>query len=118
MILYVVLSRPSASRTPLRPSARRCTVVTLLFFSPPLVLHDPGRGAPLARVVFRDPYRYKQRKELMVAAEGMHTGQFIYCGKKGALRYTARTYGGMQVAAYYTETSLAGLFLLGPTPTA
>ena len=23
------------------------------------IVHDPGRGAPLARVVFRDPYRYK-----------------------------------------------------------
>ncbi len=32
---------------------------------------------------FRDPYRYKKRKELVVAAEGMYTGQFIYCGKKG-----------------------------------
>lgn len=47
------------------------------------IIHDPGRGAPLAKVVFRDPYRYKLRKELFVATEGMHTGQFIYCGKKG-----------------------------------
>lgn len=23
------------------------------------IVHDPGRGAPLARIVFRDPYRYK-----------------------------------------------------------
>jgi large subunit ribosomal protein L8e len=23
------------------------------------IIHDPGRGAPLARVAFRDPYRYK-----------------------------------------------------------
>ena len=29
--------------------------------------------------------RYKIRKELMVAVEGMHTGQFIYCGKKSQL---------------------------------
>ncbi|KAH7967447.1 hypothetical protein HPB49_024870 [Dermacentor silvarum] len=50
------------------------------------ILHDPGRGAPLARVVFRDPYRYKLKKELFLAAEGMHTGQFIYCGKKAALQ--------------------------------
>lgn len=35
---------------------------------------------------FRDPYRYKKRKELLVAAEGMYTGQFIYCGKKGDRR--------------------------------
>lgn len=47
------------------------------------IIHDPGRGAPLAVVHFRDPYRYKKRKELVVAAEGMYTGQFIYCGKKG-----------------------------------
>ena len=44
-----------------------------------------GRGAPLARVVFRDPYRYKLRKELFVATEGMYTGQFVYCGRKAAL---------------------------------
>ena len=37
----------------------------------------------MAKVVFRDPYRYKQRVELFIAAEGMHTGQFLYCGKKG-----------------------------------
>ncbi len=49
------------------------------------IIHDPGRGAPLAKVVFRDPYRYKLRKELFVATEGMYTGQFIYCGKKGQL---------------------------------
>ncbi len=47
------------------------------------IIHDPGRGAPLARVVFRDPYRYKLRKELFVATEGMYTGQFVYCGRKG-----------------------------------
>lgn len=49
------------------------------------LIHDPGRGAPLAKVVFRDPYRYKQRVELFIAAEGMHTGQFLYCGKKGMI---------------------------------
>merc|ERR1712188_191019 len=49
------------------------------------IIHDPGRGAPLARVVFRDPYRFKLQKETMVCAEGMHTGQFIYCGKKAEL---------------------------------
>ncbi len=48
------------------------------------IIHDPGRGAPLAIVHFRDPYRYKIRKETIVAAEGLHTGQFIYCGKKGS----------------------------------
>lgn len=50
------------------------------------IIHDPGRGAPLAVVQFRDPYRYKLRKELIVAAEGVHTGQFIYCGKKANIQ--------------------------------
>jgi len=50
------------------------------------IIHDPGRGAPLAVVVFRDPYRYKLKKELFLAAEGMFTGQFLYCGKKAALQ--------------------------------
>ncbi|CAI7997170.1 60S ribosomal protein L8 [Geodia barretti] len=49
------------------------------------IIHDPGRGAPLARVVFRDPYHYKLRKETFVATEGMYTGQFVYCGKKATL---------------------------------
>lgn len=47
------------------------------------IIHDPGRGAPLAKVAFRDPYRFKKRTELFIAAEGIHTGQFIFCGKKG-----------------------------------
>jgi len=46
------------------------------------IIHDPGRGAPLALVQFRDPYRYKSVKATMIAAEGMYTGQFIYCGRK------------------------------------
>jgi len=49
------------------------------------IIHDPGRGAPLARVVFRDPYKYRLKKELFIAPEGVHTGQFIYCGKKATL---------------------------------
>lgn len=50
------------------------------------IIHDPGRGAPLARVVFRDPYRYRLRQELFVATEGLYTGQFVYCGKKGSCK--------------------------------
>merc|ERR1712086_222391 len=34
------------------------------------IIHDPGRGAPLAIVHFRDPYKYKVRKELFIAAVG------------------------------------------------
>jgi len=49
------------------------------------IVHDAGRGAPLAVIHFRDAYRYKTNKERIVAAEGMYTGQFIYCGKKAKL---------------------------------
>jgi len=47
--------------------------------------HEPGRGAPVCEVVFHDPYRYKLRKENWVAVEGVHTGQFVYCGAKAQL---------------------------------
>ena len=46
------------------------------------IVHDPGRGAPMAKVIFRDPYRFKLRKEYFVAAEGMYSGQHIFCGRK------------------------------------
>ncbi|KAI0982873.1 hypothetical protein GJ496_007400 [Pomphorhynchus laevis] len=49
------------------------------------IVHDPGRGAPLAVVQFRCPFRYKRVKELIVATEGMFTGQYIACGKKAQL---------------------------------
>jgi large subunit ribosomal protein L8e len=49
------------------------------------ILHDPGRGAPLARLTFRDPYRYKTRTEHFIAVEGMYTGQYVYCGNKASL---------------------------------
>jgi len=49
------------------------------------IVHDAGRGAPMCRVHFRNPYRYKLDKEQFVAVEGMYTGQFIYCGAKAQL---------------------------------
>merc|ERR1711963_885868 len=55
------------------------------------IIHDPGRGAPLAVVHFRDPYRYKIRKELFIAAEGMYTGQLEE--KTGDRGRIARTSG-------------------------
>ncbi|KAJ1828308.1 60S ribosomal protein L8, partial [Coemansia sp. RSA 2703] len=33
------------------------------------IIHDPGRGAPLAKVQFRDPYRFKTHTELFIATE-------------------------------------------------
>ncbi|RUP51557.1 60S ribosomal protein L2 [Jimgerdemannia flammicorona] len=49
------------------------------------IIHDPGRGALLAKVVFHDPYRYKLRTQTFITTKGMYTGQFIYAGKKAAL---------------------------------
>lgn len=50
------------------------------FFPPHL-----SSGAPLARVAFRDPYRFKLRVETFIAVEGLSTGQFVYCGKKAVV---------------------------------
>ena len=49
------------------------------------IIHDPGRGAPIAKVQFNNSYKFGKDNELIVAAEGMYTGQFIYAGKKAAL---------------------------------
>jgi len=49
------------------------------------ILHDPGRGAPVAKIQFRNAYRFQRDNELMVCTEGMYEGQFIYCGKKATL---------------------------------
>jgi len=49
------------------------------------IIHDPGRGAPLARVSFRNAYKFKKDKHLFIAVEGSYTGQFLYCGKKAEL---------------------------------
>lgn len=49
------------------------------------IIHDPGRGAPLAVVKFRNAHYYKKQTEQFVCAEGMYNGQFVYCGKKAQL---------------------------------
>ncbi|KAI2794039.1 60S ribosomal protein L2 [Penicillium oxalicum] len=49
------------------------------------IIHDAGRGAPLAKVQFRHPYKFKMINETFIANEGMYTGQFIYAGKNAAL---------------------------------
>jgi len=49
------------------------------------IIHDAGRGAPLAQVVFRHPYKYRLQHETFVATEGMFSGQFVYCGKTAQL---------------------------------
>merc|ERR1712098_833707 len=50
------------------------------------IIHDPGRGAPLGIVNFRDPKKPRINKELMIMTEGLATGQFLYSGKLAPLR--------------------------------
>ncbi|KAH0473568.1 MAG: hypothetical protein KVP17_001880 [Porospora cf. gigantea B] len=50
------------------------------------IMHDPGRGAPLCRVEFRNMNAYGKEKETMVACEGMHTGQIVFHGVKAKLQ--------------------------------
>jgi large subunit ribosomal protein L8e len=47
------------------------------------IMHDPGRGAPVAVVQFKDPYRFQRVQSLVAAPEGLYSGQFIFAGKKG-----------------------------------
>lgn len=49
------------------------------------IVHEPGRGAPLLKMQFRDPYRYKMRTEYFIAAEGIHQHQNIFCGRKAQI---------------------------------
>lgn len=49
------------------------------------ILHDPGRGAPVAVVQFKDAYRFQRVNSLVAAPEGLFTGQFIFAGKKAEL---------------------------------
>ena len=48
------------------------------------IIHDPGRGAPIAKVQFNNAYHFKKDNVQWTATEGTYTGQFIYCGKRGA----------------------------------
>jgi len=38
------------------------------------LVHDPGRGAPLMIVDFKDPYKYKKQQKYFLAPEGAYTG--------------------------------------------
>ena len=62
------------------------------------IIHEPGRGAPLAKVQFQNPYKFRRDNELIVAVEGMYSGQFIYCGKKGAIRVQKKCFLGQDGA--------------------
>ncbi|KAK9155936.1 hypothetical protein Sjap_003416 [Stephania japonica] len=62
------------------------------------IVHDPGRGAPLARVTFRHPFRYKHQKELFIAAEGCTRARAVVCnvehhvGDRGVLARASGDY--------------------------
>ncbi|KAL0294520.1 UNVERIFIED_CONTAM: 60S ribosomal protein L8 [Sesamum radiatum] len=43
------------------------------------IIHDPGRGAPLARVTFRHPFRFQHQKELFVARRGSIPEGAVVC---------------------------------------
>jgi len=49
------------------------------------IVHDSGRGAPVAKIQFKDSYRFKKINTLVAAPEGLHSGQFVFSGKKAAL---------------------------------
>jgi len=49
------------------------------------IIHDPGRGAPLALVQYNDCNHYRKTNEYFVACEGLYVGQYIYCGAKARL---------------------------------
>jgi len=49
------------------------------------IIHDSGRGAPLAVVEYFNMRGYGKKRETMVAVEGMFTGQFIFSGKKASI---------------------------------
>jgi len=46
------------------------------------ITHDPGRGAPVMKVKFRNPYKNQKDESVLVAPEGVYSGQFIYAGAK------------------------------------
>lgn len=47
------------------------------------IVHDSGRGAPVAKIQFKDGYQFKRINTLLAAPEGLYSGQFIFSGKKG-----------------------------------
>jgi len=49
------------------------------------IKHDSGRGAPVAIVGFRHPYKTRRCQSIMLAPEGLYSGQYIYAGKKATL---------------------------------
>merc|ERR1719347_1510895 len=49
------------------------------------IMHDPGRGAPMALIEFKCPIKLRKEKITIAIAEGIYTGQYLYCGKTAPL---------------------------------
>lgn len=49
------------------------------------IVHESGRGAPIAKIQYRNPYKFKRDNTSQIAIEGMYSGQFIYSGLKAQL---------------------------------
>ena len=45
------------------------------------VIHESSCDAPSARVKFRDLFKYKEDMQIVIAAEGISTDQFMYYGR-------------------------------------
>uniref|UniRef100_A0A090X8D2 Putative ribosomal protein l8e n=1 Tax=Ixodes ricinus TaxID=34613 RepID=A0A090X8D2_IXORI len=68
------------------------------------IIHDPGRGAPLAKVVFRDPYRYKLKNGAVPGRRGHAHGAVCLLrqeghsrgGQRAARGHDARGHGDLQ----------------------
>merc|ERR1719341_1867637 len=76
------------------------------------IIHDPGRGAPIAEVHFRDPYRYKTRKDSCRGDSG--GGLFVQKSKKdkntpwylvGIVSFGSRNCGNGRPGIYTRVTS-------------
>merc|ERR1711906_86320 len=73
------------------------------------IVHDSGRGAPLAQVQFRDVYKYKLRTEYFVAVEGMYTGMFVYAGQKAALQVGNKLPSGVRKTVQGSCRAMVGI---------
>jgi len=50
------------------------------------IMHDPGRGAPMALIEFKCPIKLRKERIQIAIAEGIYTGQYVYCGKTAPLQ--------------------------------
>merc|ERR1712146_741193 len=49
------------------------------------IFHDPGRGAAIAKVAFRHHLNYKHQTSIIIAVDGMYSGQLIYAGRRAKI---------------------------------